>query len=42
MGDKSPKQKNRQAKQKRMAQAEQKRLRDAAQTAKAQDKAFSK
>lgn len=42
MGDKSPKQKNRQAKQKRVAQVEQKRLRDAAQTAKAPDKAVRK
>ena len=42
MGDKSPKQKNRQAKQKRMDQAEQKRLRDAVQTAKAQNKAAGK
>ena len=42
MGDKSPKQKNRQAKQKRVAEAEQKRLRDVAQTAKAEDKAVRK
>ena len=42
MGDKSPKQKNRQAKQKHRAQAEQKRLRDAVQTVKAQDKTGGK
>jgi hypothetical protein len=42
MGDKSAKQKNRHAKQKRIAQAEEKRLRDAAQTAKAPDKAPGK
>ena len=42
MGDKSPKQKNRQAKQKNKAQAEQKRLRDAVQAAKAQEKTTGK